>query len=113
MTDVFEIVAAKTGGLGVTQERVAFAIEEAEAFIKNYCRIDELPEEICFLHANMAVDILVRGKYSSAAESMPEGVSELRIGDTTVRLAGTDARTGPFAGFLSQLNRYRRTGGWR
>ena len=111
MTDVFEIVAAKTSGLDVTQERVAFAVDEAESFIKNYCHLGEVPDELSFVHANMAVDLLVRGRYSAGAGETPDGVTEMRIGDMSVKLAGTDPRRGPFEGFLHQLAAYRRTGG--
>ena len=88
---LFEIVDAKLHNK-VDDVTCQLAIEEVEQAIKNYCHIDKVPEELKFVAANMAVD-LIRYEQAITGEN-PEGleeigvsdVSSIKIGDTTVSL---------------------------
>lgn len=88
---LLEIVVAKLHNK-VDDLTCQIAIDEVEQAIKNYCNIDKVPEELKFVAANMAVD-LVRYEQAITGEN-PEGleeigvsdVSSIKIGDTTVSL---------------------------
>ena len=88
---LLEIVVGKLHNK-VEELTCQIAIEEVEQAIKNYCNIDRVPEELKFVVANMAVD-LVRYEQAIVGEN-PEGldeislsdVSSIKIGDTSVNL---------------------------
>lgn len=82
---VLEIVHAK---LNNDELPYQLAVEEVEQAIKNYCNIDKIPEELKFVVANMAVDLV---RYEQAAKDGLEeisltDVSSIKIGDTSINL---------------------------
>lgn len=86
-----EIVVAKLHNK-VDELICQIAIEEVEQAIKNYCNIDKVPEELKFVTANMAVD-LVRYEMAIVGENPEEleeislaDVSSIKIGDTSINL---------------------------
>lgn len=92
---VLEIVQAKLGesGASLSPLSLELAIAEVEQAIKNYCGISSVPDALCFTWANMAVDLLQYELASSEGPSEDEevdmnGVSSIRMGDTTINLGG-------------------------
>ena len=92
---VLEIVQAKLGesGASLSPLSLELAIAEVEQAIKNYCSIGSVPDALRFTWANMAVDLL---RYELASSEGPNddeevdmnGVSSIRMGDTTINLGG-------------------------
>lgn len=92
---VLEIVQAKLGESGASLSLLSLelAIAEVEQAIKNYCSISSVPDALRFTWANMAVDLL---RYELASSEGPNedeevdmnGVSSIRMGDTTINLGG-------------------------
>ena len=92
---VLEIVQAKLGesGASLSPLSLELAIAEVEQAIKNYCSISSVPNALRFTWANMAVDLL---RYELASSEGPNedeevdmnGVSSIRMGDTTINLGG-------------------------
>ena len=92
---VLEIVQAKLGesGASLSPLSLELAIAEVEQAIKNYCSISSVPDALRFTWANMAVDLL---RYELASSEGPNedeevdmnGVSSIRMGDTTINLGG-------------------------
>lgn len=96
MMTTLEIVDAKLHNK-VDDITCQLAVEEVEQAIKNYCKIDKVPDELKFVAANMAID-LIRYEQSITGEN-PEGleeisiadVSSIKIGDTSITLGkGTE-----------------------
>lgn len=92
---VLEIVQAKLGESGAILSPLSLelAIAEVEQAIKNYCSISSVPDALCFTWANMAVDLLQYELASSEGPNEDEevdmnGVSSIRMGDTTINLGG-------------------------
>lgn len=104
------------------------AIEEVEQEVKNYCRIDKVPEELRFTVANMAID-LIRYELEAVGEDTDvtqeisiADVASVKMGDTTINLGGGSENTGAdrarnshkanlddvVMNYRSQLNRFRR-----
>lgn len=92
---VLEIVQTKLGesGASLSPLSLELAIAEVEQAIKNYCSISSVPDALRFTWANMAVDLL---RYELASSEGPNedeevdmnGVSSIRMGDTTINLGG-------------------------
>lgn len=69
------------------------AIEEVEQAIKNYCNIDKIPNELRFVTANMAVD-LIRYEQAIVGEN-PEGLDEISLSDVaSVKIGDTSVSFG-------------------
>ena len=92
---VLEIVQAKLGesGASLSPLLLELAIAEVEQAIKNYCSISSVPDALRFTWANMAVDLLRHELASSEGPNEDEevdmnGVSSIRMGDTTINLGG-------------------------
>ncbi len=107
---VQEIVTAK---LGINPcPHVEVAIKEAEQYIKNYCRIEIIPEALNYTWANMVVGLL-EGKAKDAAAPGLGPLASVSMGDTSYSFA-TDRKTAAdymaeVAGdYKAQLNRFRR-----
>lgn len=90
---VLEIVQAKLGesGASLSPLSLELAIAEVEQAIKNYCSISSVPDALRFTWANMAVDLLQYELASSEGPNEDEevdmnGVSSIRMGDTTINL---------------------------
>lgn len=92
---VLEIVQAKLGESGASMSPLSLelAVAEVEQAIKNYCSISSVPDALRFTWANMAVDLLQYELASSEGPNEDEevdmnGVSSIRMGDTTINLGG-------------------------
>lgn len=90
---VNEIVALKITNNSITELDQLLAIGEVEQVIKNYCNIDEIPEALNYIWANMAVD-LIKYSYESSLpvsgdlEADAADVSSIKVGDTQIQLGG-------------------------
>lgn len=100
-----EIVFAKLH----TEDGVPYqvAIEEVEQAIKNYCNIDKVPEELKFVVANMAVDLI---RYEQAAkdaleEISPTDISSIKIGDTSINLGKSSTTDSVHSRRISNVNK--------
>lgn len=88
---LFEIVDAKLHSK-VDDVTCQMAIEEVEQAIKNYCNIDKVPQELKFIAANMAVDLVryeqaISGENEEGLEEIGiSDVSSIKIGDTSINL---------------------------
>lgn len=92
--DILEIIDAKLSNISIPSAEKLLAIEEVELVIKNYCNINNVPEELKFTWANMTIDLL-RYQHESNLSTEASGniddinigdVSSLKIGDTSVNL---------------------------
>ncbi len=110
-----------------TDAQAISAIEEVTQAIKTYCLIPEIPDQLKFVLCNMVIDLLVyeqeRNKPEADVEVDLSNVSSVKVGDTSVQLGGTGARSersttlrGHFAhlddivlNYRHQLNMFRRT----
>ena len=121
---ILEIVRAKIKNEAITELDIQLAIDEVQVVIKNYCSIDEVPEELKYTWANMAAD-LVLYQYASnnsggevAADAAD--VSSLKVGDTQIQLGGGSGSRAKVLNshrpnldqivmnYQSQLNKFRR-----
>ncbi len=66
-------------GENAADEEVKFAAATAEEYIKNYCRVENVPEGLKYTALNMAVDFLRARKL---AEN--DGVKKIEEGDVAV-----------------------------
>lgn len=99
--DILEIMNLKIKSTEITEEDKEIAILEVEQAIKNYCNINKVPEELKFVWANMAVDLV---RYTHLMNSTDQGiditdihvgdVASLSIGDTSINL-GEGSSTNP------------------
>lgn len=120
---VLEIVDAKLHNEDSIPLRLA--IEEVEQSVKNYCNIDKVPEELKFIVANMAIDLIraeevVKGQNPEGFEEVTLGdVASIKIGDTSVNLKGNSVAEQAnnrriskldaiVHNYKAQLNRFRR-----
>lgn len=93
--DVLEIVQTKMLDPQITLPTYLLAIEEVEQAIKNYCKIDKVPEELKFVEANMVVELIryeraVTGQDSEdkSEEITIADVASISMGDTSISLGG-------------------------
>jgi len=110
--DILDIVKLKLKGTTITEPEMELAIEEVSEVVKNYCNRDDVPSELNFTVANMAIDLL---KYTSPesgdSDVSTSDVSSIRMGDMTINLrsrshvAKLDELTMDYKG---QLNKFRR-----
>ena len=96
---VLEIVTEKLDNDNISSSKREMAIEEVEQAIKNYCNINSVPDALKFTWANMAVD-LIRYQYASTNKDSGDlgsidigSVSSLKIGDTDIKLGGSNDTT--------------------
>lgn len=122
---VLEILSLKTSNACITEPDKLLAIGEVEQSIKNYCNIDEVPEALNYIWANMALD-LVNYNFESnnqAGDTIatdPSDVSSIKVGDTQIQLGGgTGSRANVLRShkpnldqivmnYREQLNKFRR-----
>lgn len=97
-------------GIKDTEENasVSFALANAEEVVKNYCHIDEIPEQLTNTVIRMAMDIYRNEQPGSA--DLPQAVSSVKIGDTSTSFK---ASTEEFSesilkNYKSVLNRFRK-----
>lgn len=71
---------------------IMLSVDEVEQAIKNYCNLNSVPEELKFVWANMAIELV---RYHNASVNDNSGnigdinaneMSSVKIGDTTVTL---------------------------
>ena len=109
----------------IDNDLLTMCIEEVEVFIKNYCNITTIPQELKFTWASMTED-LFRFNYAKTATSGDEvnagDVYQIKMGDTTVNLdsSKTSSKHSKAASshranldtlvmnYKAHLNRYRR-----
>ncbi len=94
------IIKSKLSNMPITDDQMTLAVEEVSQTIKNYCNIDEIPKELNFTLANMAIDLL---RYELAMNNATSGteptggsinvgdISNLKIGDTSINLGNTNS----------------------
>lgn len=112
MADI-EAVEKLKALLGVTGEEnnllVEFALEQAEDIVKNYCNIEEIPEELKSTVFRMAAELYRNEQYGETG--VPQAVKSISEGDTSTSF-GTIETAGYAESLLKdykkQLNRYRR-----
>ena len=58
--EILELISHKLDKLGVTtnQTDIEISLEEVDQYIKNYCHIDSIPNELLFVRANLVTDYL-------------------------------------------------------
>lgn len=124
---VLEIVNAKILNTSITEAMRNVAIGEVEQVIKNYCKIDVVPEELYFTWGNMAVDLALYTYQSNVTSGSTDDIdssdiSSIKIGDTQISLSGggtSGARSkalsshkpyldGMVMNYREQLNQFRR-----
>lgn len=124
-----EILQAKTSVSNIPVESLLLAINEVEQAIKNYCNIEEVPPELNYTWANMAMDLAlyqyeidnpVIGAIDESIDS--SDVSSIKIGDTSIDLKGNSGNSsraralkshrpnldGILMNYQSQLKSFRR-----
>jgi hypothetical protein len=115
-----EIVVTKLGD-NTNPALCKLATEEVEQAIKNYCNIDKVPDELKFVWANMAIDLI---RYEKAVKGNDTedisiaDVASISMGDTSINLGGGGANSAKKSHIpnldqivmnnKAQLNRYRR-----
>lgn len=122
----YEIARAKIKTANITETDILLAVEEVEQAIKTYCNLEELPIELMYTWANMAVELAKYEYYiyaSPTSETIDlNDVSSIDIGDTKVSLQGGNksSEKGRAVGshrpslddivldYKAQLNRFRR-----
>ena len=124
---VLDIITNNLQGSGITELAIQQAVDETAYVIKNYCNIATIPDELKYTWANMAEDL---ARYRLARNSADNGslpeigadqVSELRIGDTTIKIGGNSKQSASrelkahaidadavLMNYTAQLNRFRR-----
>lgn len=126
---VLEILQTKVTVSTITETQLQQALDEVEQEIKNYCNIDEVPEELNYTWANMAMDLVLYGHEVTTAvgaditaSADASDVSSIQVGDTRIELkgnAGESARAKALRShkpnldtllfnYRSQLNKFRR-----
>lgn len=63
--EIIELINHKLEKLGIEYEQydVEIVLSEVDQFIKNYCHIDNIPNELLYVRANMCIDYI---KYEQA-----------------------------------------------
>ena len=92
--DIVEIIKAKSKRLAAAYsvDEMLAGVEEVEQVIKNYCQIPEVPYQLRFTWANMAVDLLLYQLESNTVPQDvmdafdPSDVSNIKVGDTSITL---------------------------
>lgn len=101
--------------LGISGEEkdpvLQFVLCEVEEKIKNYCNLDEVPQELAYTAVSMAADIYRNEQFGN--DSVPVAVKSISAGDTstsfgTVQLSSYTESV--LKDYKKQLNRYRKVG---
>lgn len=98
--------------LGIEKEEkepfVAFALDNAEETVKNYCRIEEIPPGLYTTVFRIAADIYRNEQLGSV--NTPQNVKSISAGDTSTTFSsfGTEFSESIMKNYKSVLNRYRR-----
>ena len=86
-----------------------FMISDTEETIKNYCNVEEVPEELVNTAYRMAMDIY-RNEQPGETEK-PQAVKSITVGDTSTSFgdtASSDYTQSILKNYAKRLNRYRR-----
>lgn len=122
---VLEILSLKTSNACITEPDKLLAIGEVEQSIKNYCNIDEVPEALNYIWANMALDLVnynfeSNNRAGDTIATDPSDVSSIKVGDTQIQLGGGGGSRAKVLNshrpnldqivmnYQSQLNKFRR-----
>ena len=88
---------------------VNFAVDTAEEYIKNYCRIGKIPDRLKNTAINMAADILRAGGYGS--DENTSSVKKIDEGDISVTFDNGGTGYGNiFKGYNALLDTARKAG---
>lgn len=82
-----------------TDEVIELVYEMMCQYVRNYCRISEIPEGLQPVLTAMAAGYLWQ---------VQRGEKKVTLGDTTVEYFSATEKTGQLTDYHSQLNRYRR-----
>ncbi len=108
---VLEIIKAKTGLAELTPAQEV-AVAEAEEYIKSYCHLDEVPIQLFYTWANMAIDAFAATEDAATPEGVAGPLSGVTMGDVTYRFAdrqtAADRYNAIARGYFKVLNRYRK-----
>lgn len=92
--EVIKIIKAKSNRLSAefTDDEMLMGVKEVEQSIKNYCQIPEVPVQLIYIWANMAIDLLLFQLESNTTPDDvmdafdPSDVSTIKMGDTSISL---------------------------
>lgn len=122
-----EIATSKSKTVAITENDLTLALDEVAVAIKNYCNITDIPTELNYTWANMAVE-LAEYQYQKyldtstiAADPEPSEIDSVKVGDTqvTVKAGGSGVRgktlashrpnlDGIVLNYASQLQKFRK-----
>lgn len=87
---VLDIVKSKVEYLDIAEPLILVAIDEIACAIKNYCNIENIPETLKYVWANMAVDLIVYQNEVSKENALNqigvENITAIRMGDAQVSI---------------------------
>ena len=130
--DILQVITNKLTIYGITWDapQITLILDETDQFIKNYCHIEDIPEELVYVRSNMTVDYirhLVASKPLKGEEEMDISCSKktgpltlISSGDVTYQFGSVQAsRTNLmnshtvdldslFLNYTNQLNAFRR-----
>lgn len=87
------IIRLKTLGYEVNEEdsnAIKIAAENTEQYIKNYCNISEIPDELYYAAVDMAAGTMLKTKFSTGADTckdidfISDGIKSITEGDISV-----------------------------
>jgi hypothetical protein len=115
VTELSDLLNVDTTENGV---KLRYAIMAASETVCNYCNIDEVPEALHITMLRIAADIYkyeMSADASGSAENALSGITNIKLGDTSITAGGDSAASTAFTSGLlksykAQLNRYRRVG---
>ncbi|MFJ3386322.1 MULTISPECIES: hypothetical protein [unclassified Lysinibacillus] len=110
--NVFDIVKSKVKPDVFTDEELLVKIEEVAQSIKTYCNRSDIPEDLKFVHANMALDLIsheikaMNPADYAIAKSIKEGDVAVEFGSNIT--IGEQSTVLILANYTLQLNRFRK-----
>ena len=112
MQEELKIVKKLLGISGGDKDLILrFILQDTEEKIKNYCNLDEVPQELIHTKISMAVDIYRNEQIGN--ESAPAAVKSISIGDTSTSFGTVQDSSRVetlWKDYKKQLNRYRKVG---
>lgn len=118
-------IRARLRNTDMTDSQITELLMETEAVIKNYCCIAEIPVGLKYTWCNMTIDLISyieeKNRVSASIEELISSgqVSQVTIGDTSIKLGGDGMRNkaldshqpkldSVILNYRQQLNLYRR-----
>lgn len=87
-------------------ELLELILDEAEQFILDYCRIDEVPEKLRGIIPFMAADLYRYREYGKS--TLPNDIKSISEGSRSVTYESVHRPTDAFSAYLKRLKPYRR-----